>query len=50
MTVEVKKPSEFRAQPGPSDGYVVTADGKLKTRYEAERNAATIIPKYLSKV
>ncbi len=40
MSTVAKKPSNLRANVMPTDGYVLTIDGKLKTRYETEQDAA----------
>lgn len=39
MTEEPKKPTNMRANVMPTDGYVLTVDGKLKARYETEGEA-----------
>jgi hypothetical protein len=40
MTVqETKKPANLRANAMPVDGYVLSIDGKLKTRYESAKDA-----------
>jgi hypothetical protein len=36
-----EKPTQIRADTVPRDGYIITVDGKLKTRYEAEQDATT---------
>jgi hypothetical protein len=33
------KPANLRADRKPTDGYILTVDGKLKTRYETEKDA-----------
>jgi hypothetical protein len=38
---ETKKPANLRADAMPVDGYVLTVDGKLKTRYETAKEAMT---------
>ena len=40
MAEEAKKPVNMRANARPTDGYVLTVDGKLKARYETEQDAA----------
>ena len=39
MSQETAKPKNLPANAIPSDGYVLTVDGKLKTRYETETEA-----------
>ena len=39
MIRETTKPTNLRANAMPSDGYILTVDGKLKTRYETETEA-----------
>ena len=41
MTEDKKKPAPVRADAIPTDGYILTVDGKLKTRYETAQDAAT---------
>ncbi len=41
MAEDAKKPIQIRADAIPTDGYILTVDGKLKTRYETEQDAAT---------
>jgi len=41
MTEDAKKPVQVRAAAIPTDGYIVTIDGKLKKRYETEQDATT---------
>jgi hypothetical protein len=41
MAEDAKKPAQVRADAIPTDGYILTVDGKLKTRYETEQDAAT---------
>ena len=41
MAEDAKKPAQVRADAIPTDGYILTVDGKLKTRYETEQGAAT---------
>ena len=36
-----RRPAQIRADAIPTDGYILTVDGKLKTRYETEQDAAT---------
>jgi hypothetical protein len=36
---ETKKPKNLRANAVPIDGFVLSVDGKLKTRYESEKDA-----------
>ena len=40
MAQEVKRPTNPPANTRPTEGYVLTIDGKLKTRYETEKDAA----------
>ena len=40
MAEDAKKPVQIRADALPTDGYILTVDGKLKTRYETEQDAA----------
>lgn len=40
MAENAKKPAQIRADAIPTDGYILTVDGKLKTRYETEQDAA----------
>jgi hypothetical protein len=40
MSEDAKKPVNMRANAKPSDGYVLTVDGKLKVRYETAKDAA----------
>ena len=37
--MNAKRPTNLRANVMPPDGYVLTVDGKLKTRYETETEA-----------
>ncbi len=37
---ETKKPENLRANAVPVDGFVLSVDGKLKTRYESAKDAA----------
>jgi hypothetical protein len=39
MSEEAKKPKNLPANAMPSDGYVLTVDGKSKMRYETEAEA-----------
>ena len=39
MSKDTKKPTQLPANAMPLDGYVLTVDGKLKTRYETEAEA-----------
>ena len=39
MSQDPKKPTNLRANAMPSDGYVLTVDGKSKMRYETEAEA-----------
>ena len=41
MAEDAKMPAPIRADAVPTDGYILTVDGKLKTRYETEQDAAT---------
>ena len=41
MAEDAKKPTQIRADAIPTEGYILTVDGKLKTRYETEQDAAT---------
>ena len=36
---ETKKPANLRANAMPVDGFVLSVDGKLKTRYESAKDA-----------
>ena len=38
-TKEVAKPANLRANAMPTEGYVLSVDGKLKTRFETEKEA-----------
>ena len=40
MKQENKKPENLRANAMPTDGYVLSVDGKLKTQYETSKEAA----------
>jgi hypothetical protein len=39
MSEATKKPATPRADAMPTDGYVLSVDGKLKTRYETSKEA-----------
>jgi hypothetical protein len=39
MNQDTKKPANLRANAMPIDGYVLSVDGKLKTRYESSKGA-----------
>jgi len=39
MAEETSRPTNLRANAMPKSGYVLTVDGKLKTRYETEEEA-----------
>ena len=41
MAEDAKKPVQIRADAIPTDGYILTVDGKMKRRYETEQDAAT---------
>ena len=41
MAEDAKKPVIVRADALPTDGYILTVDGKLKRRHETEQDAAT---------
>jgi len=41
MAEDAKKPVQIRADAIPTDGYILTVDGKMKTRYETEQDAST---------
>jgi hypothetical protein len=41
MAEDAKRPAQIRADAIPTDGYILTVDGKLKTRYETEQDATT---------
>jgi len=40
MADDAKRPTQKRADAIPTDGYILTVDGKLKRRYETEQDAA----------
>jgi hypothetical protein len=42
---ETKKPSNLRANAMPADGFVLSIDGKLKTRYESAKDATAAATK-----
>jgi hypothetical protein len=42
---ETKKPQNLRANAMPIDGFVLSVDGKLKTRYESSQDATTAAAK-----
>ena len=42
---ETKKPSNLRANAIPTDGFVLSIDGKLKTRYESAKDATAAAAK-----
>jgi len=41
MSEVTKQAANFRADAIPTDGYVLSVDGKLKTRYETSKEAMT---------
>jgi len=41
MSEETKKTTNLRANAIPTDGYVLSVDGKLKARYETSKEAVT---------
>ncbi len=41
MKQENRKPENLRANAVPTDGYVLSVDGKLKTRYQTSKEAVT---------
>ena len=41
MSEVTKQATNFRADAIPTDGYVLSVDGKLKTRYETSKEAMT---------
>ena len=41
MADNAKKPVQVRADAIPTDGFILTVDGKMKARYETEQAAAT---------
>jgi hypothetical protein len=42
---ETKKPTNLRADAVPTDGFVLSVDGKLKTRFETSKDAMTAASK-----
>lgn len=42
---ETKRPANLRANAIPTDGYVLSVDGKLKTRFETSKEALTAAAK-----
>ena len=42
MSQEIKKPTNLPANAIPPDGYVLTVDGKMKTRYQTEAEAMAV--------
>lgn len=42
---ETKKPANLRANAIPADGFVLSVDGKLKTRFETSKEALTAATK-----
>jgi hypothetical protein len=45
MSEVIKQPAIFRADAIPTDGYVLSIDGKLKARYETSKEAMTAASK-----
>ena len=45
MSTKAKKPANLLANAMPTDGYVLSVDGKLKTRYETAKEAMTAAAK-----
>ena len=45
QTKETKKPANLSANAIPTDGYVLSVDGKLKTRFETLKEAAAVAAK-----
>jgi hypothetical protein len=41
MSEDTKQPTNLRANALPTDGYVLSIDGKLKARYETSKEAMT---------
>jgi predicted nucleic acid-binding protein len=41
MAGKEKRPVPIRADAIPTDGYILTVDGKMKRRYEIEKDATT---------
>ena len=45
MSTKAKKPANLLANAMPTDGYVLSVDGKLKTRYDTAKEAMTAAAK-----
>ena len=45
MSTKAKKPANLLANAMPTDGYVLSVDGKLKTRFETAKEAMTAASK-----
>jgi hypothetical protein len=45
MAAEAKKPANLLANAMPTDGFVLSVDGKLKTRFETAKEAMTAAAK-----
>ena len=45
MSEAAKQPTNLRANALPTDGYVLSIDGKLKARYETSKEAMTAASK-----
>ena len=45
MSEDTKQPTNLRANALPTDGYVLSIDGKLKARYETSKEAMTAASK-----
>ena len=45
MSKDAKKPANLLANAMPTDGYVLSVDGKLKTRFETAKEAMTAAAK-----
>ena len=45
MSTKAKKPANLLANAMPTDGHVLSVDGKLKTRYETAKEAMTAAAK-----
>jgi hypothetical protein len=45
MSQVAKQPTNLRADAVPTDGYVLSIDGKLKARYETSKEAMTAASK-----
>jgi hypothetical protein len=41
MAEDAKRSAPIRADAIPTDGYILTVDGKLKTRYETEQDVGS---------